>query len=315
MEYIKNKTSEVVTISSLGVELHPNEERLISEFANRSKLQDYASSLIDLIYSDKVIITDADRFEFTKVESVQYISSAYLKVKVDYEASKERNNYYFLKDTFNLKKNETIEKLFRGRVKFLRVISSNSTIDIQITTGDGLVLPADDVIKREELAFNFDGDMKDPILKITAEGVTDVDIFMEGFNNDMEPKDLQTFIDTWYKNEEMWTSQNAVILMVKDNASDVDSPSLIQSSTGNTLVIPDKRYYKTGYYYRIYKITDNEFFIEYLENNNWSIWNPNRYAVRVKNIRYIQFTDKTIDVKSTDLLIPYEDYQFDKSSH
>ena len=312
--FFKNITQANVLV--LGITLEPSEMLPVSEFGNSDKIIQYYDEIIELINSNNITLCYIDGVAETNTAKIsRMLSGNITNVTIDYEASNKENNYYFLKDKFDLKKDETIEKLFRGRVKYLKITPDKSTINIKIITGDGLTLPADNIIKREELEFNFDGDIKDLILSITAEGRTEVEIFMEGFNNDMEPKDLQTFIDTWYKNEETWNNQNAVILMVKDNAWDVDSPSLIQDPTGNTLVIPDRQFHRSGYYYRVYKIANNEYFVEYLENNRWSIWNPNRYAVRVKNIKYIQFTDKTIDVTTSSDIIPYEDYQFDKSNH
>ncbi len=76
MEKIKNLTSSDLNLQSLGIILNPNEVRDIAEFATRNILQNNASFLNDLVYTDKISILSADHESFSKVEAVQYISNA-----------------------------------------------------------------------------------------------------------------------------------------------------------------------------------------------------------------------------------------------
>jgi hypothetical protein len=311
MEYIKNITNNNLPLVPLGIILAPGELREMSEFASRSKLQDYASYFNDKVYLGEIIIVDAAMNQYSKVESVQYFSNAFSKVTIDYNASKSYNNYYFLKDTISLKKNEYIDKFFKGRLKSLSILSKNSTVDIMITTGEGVELPADNLIKRQELSFDFDGDLQNAKLRIQAEGHTEVDIFMEGWNNEFSPEELQHFVHSWYANEELWKTEKAVIVSYVNNSSNIVNPSIIEGT--NTLKIDDKKEKdpENNDFYRIYKVTKNEYEVELLESNFWSTWSPNRYFVRAKNITHIEFEDETVDLSAV-TLNSYLDHDADK---
>ena len=82
MEKIKNLTNLDLNLQSLGIVLLPNQIREIDEFANRIILQNNASYLNDLIYTNKIAILDSDNNTFSKVEAIQFISNAYSKVLI-----------------------------------------------------------------------------------------------------------------------------------------------------------------------------------------------------------------------------------------
>ena len=196
MEKIKNLTNTELNLQSLGVILSPNQIREIDEFATRVILQNNASYLNDLVYTGKITIIDADNNEFSKVEAVQFISNAYSKVIIS-NTSELKNNgkYYFLKDKFDIK-NEIIEKSFKGCVDSIYIIPEINSCEITITTGEGLVLQTDEIMKRQTFELETNGKLYNPIIKIYSKYNNNIDIFIDG-TSDEETSILQTFINNW----------------------------------------------------------------------------------------------------------------------
>lgn len=196
MEKIKNLTSSDLNLQSLGIILNPNEIRDIAEFATRNILQNNASFLNDLVYTDKIAILSADHESFSKVEAIQYISNAYSKVIISNTADlTSKGKYYFLKDSFNIK-NQYIIKTFKGYVDSIYIIPDTNVCEITITTGDGLVLPTDEIIKRQTFELETGGKLYNPSVKIYSNYTNTINIFMDG-TSDEETDVLQDFIDNW----------------------------------------------------------------------------------------------------------------------
>lgn len=196
MEKIKNLMNEELNLQSLGVILLPNQIREIAEFSTRATLQNNASYLNDLVYSNKISIIDADNNEFSKVEAIQFISNAYSKVVVS-NTSELKNNgkYYFLKDKFDLK-DEIIEKSFNGHVDSIYIIPELNSCEITIITGEGLILQTDEVMKRQTFELETNGKLYNPVIRIYSKYNNSIDIFIDGTSEE-ETSILQTFIDNW----------------------------------------------------------------------------------------------------------------------
>lgn len=300
MEYVKNKTLENLTLDPLGIILGPEEIRDITEFADRTRLQLNATYLNDLIYLDKIIILDADYKEFSKVLSVQYISNGFSKVIIDVEKQASYNNYYFLKDFINLNKNESTEINFKGRVKSVFITSTTNDIDVQMVTGDRLRLPLDNLVKRQTLEFEFNGDVKDPTIEITSgTGHTVVEYFIEGYSVTDSPKLIQKFIDTSFKDETEWKTSDVVIVKIDTDKENLKTINIINEPTGNRIFINDNHAIDSLTYYKIYKITNKEFVIEFVENEKWDYWSPNRFRLKFKNTKFVHFNDVVIDLTNT----------------
>jgi hypothetical protein len=195
MEYIKNKTAADLELLGLGITLSADEDRDIAEFANRGVLQDNASYLNELVYNDKIRILDADRNELSKVECVQYISNAYSKVVVELDKTSENDKWYFVKDEFRVKKNEVVKKSFLGNVESLYVYTSSANIDALVKL-NGLVMPVEELVKRQTFELELKGKAKDLELEITGRGTTNVDVYIDGYTT-ASVVEVQEFIDNW----------------------------------------------------------------------------------------------------------------------
>jgi hypothetical protein len=195
MEYIKNTTTADLELLGLGITLSAGEDRDIAEFANRGVLQDNASYLNELVYNDKIRILDADRNELSKVESVQYISNAYSKVVVELDKTSENDKWYFVKDEFRVKKNEVVRKSFIGNVESLYVYTSSSNIDALVKL-NGLVMPVEELVKRQTFELELKGKAKGLELEITGRGTTNVDVYIDGYTT-ASVEEVQEFIDNW----------------------------------------------------------------------------------------------------------------------
>jgi hypothetical protein len=195
MEYIKNITAADLELLGLGITLSADEDRNAAEFANRGVLQDNASYLNELVYNDKIRILDADRNELSKVECVQYISNAYSKVVVELDKTSENDKWYFVKDEFRVKKNEVVKKSFLGNVESLYVYTSSANIDALVKL-NGLVMPVEELVKRQTFELELKGKAKDLELEITGRGTTNVDVYIDGYTT-ASVVEVQEFIDNW----------------------------------------------------------------------------------------------------------------------
>jgi hypothetical protein len=195
MEYIKNMTIVDLELLGLGITLGAGEYRDIAEFANRGVLQDNASYLNELVYNNKIILLDADKNEMSKVESVQYISSAYSKVVVELDKTSENDKWYFVKDEFRVKKNEVVRKSFLGNVESLYVYTSSSNIEVLVKL-NGLVMPVEELVKRQTFELELKGKAKYLELEITGQGTTNVDVYIDGYTT-ASVEEVQEFIDNW----------------------------------------------------------------------------------------------------------------------
>lgn len=195
MEYIKNISENKIELLSLGVELEVGAEREVSEFANRSVLQNNASYLCDLVYNDKIVILDADRNQFSKVEAVQYISNAYTKVIVDSDNHDANDKWYFVRDEFILKKKVVLTKTFLGNVESLYMYSSSSEVTVGMKL-NGLVMPVETLDKRQRVDMELKGKANELELTFESNGTTTLELYIDGYS--VEDTDVvQTFIDNW----------------------------------------------------------------------------------------------------------------------
>ena len=195
MEYIKNLTNEPLQLLPVGVILGPLEHRDISEFSNRSKLQDYASYLNDLVYQDKIIILNADLSEFSKVESVQYFSNSYNKVVVELDNTGNADKWYFVKDEFMFKKNTTVVKRFLGNVESLYIYTSSADIEVLVKL-NGLTMPLEELSKRQTFELELKGKAENLEIEVTGQGSTTVDMYIDGYTI-AGIEEVQEFIDNW----------------------------------------------------------------------------------------------------------------------
>lgn len=197
MYYIKNLTSGILPLPDFGIELNPGEIRDLFSFTNRSKLQDCSSVINDLIYQDKIILTDADFNHLSKVDCIQITSNAYTKVIITEDNSKNNSKYYFVTDEFRIdSKKPTVIKQFMGSVETLRIVPSNP-VTVTITTGDGIILPSDSLIKRQTLEYDFNSKIKDISIKFERSySTSDIEIFIDGTST-KTVQEIQNFIDNW----------------------------------------------------------------------------------------------------------------------
>jgi len=199
MEKIKNLTSQTLSLVYFGIELQADESREISSFSNRSKIQNYAEYLNDLVYQDKIIVVGVDGNEFSKVESIQYFSNAYNKVLIENVSEvQDEGKFYYVEDYFYLYRNAVSTKTFKGKVQSMSIVAHRNDISVKITTGDGLVLPEKYIYKRQAIDLEFKGKLKDPIIELKAEKGNNnlTEIYIDGYSI-LSVQELQTFIDNW----------------------------------------------------------------------------------------------------------------------
>lgn len=281
----------------VGVTISDNEVILIDELGTRDQIRLNANDIITAVTSNNIQFEYTDGYvqsDITKLYNL--LQNGYTEVQVTnkVEVEQKLNNYYFLKDTFKIKKDEIIEKEFRGRLKSLAIKPNDRDIDVVIVTGDGLILPAENLTKHQTMEFEFGGDIKDPIIRFIGTGTNEIDIFLEGFNNEVSLSDLQRFVNTWYEDHTSWSTAK-IVVSTNRNYRGVDYSTTNDVINGNKITINDDKSNGT-YTYKIYKVKPNDYKVELLYNGYWGSWSDARFSLRVKNVRHFEFNDTSIDV-------------------
>lgn len=293
--YFKNISTTTLTLGSLGVVLAPNEVRSFAECGNEEAINNAAPLLNDLVYTNKLQVINDTNTVLSKAESVASITSPYNLVSL--LSPKGNDRYYFLKDNFQIPKNVTITKYFRGTVSSLFVTPNSNNVDIVIISGDGLRLPTDELIKRQTLEFSFEDRIRDIEVQLTArDSNVEVDVFLEGHSDVDTVETLQNFINTWYQDANTWNTTASVLVKSSIKNSSWTGVHTVDSVNGNRLVIPASKIVTAGSReFEVY-IDNVSIIVEYLEWDSYSPKNPDKLKVIYKNIRYIQFSDVTIDL-------------------
>ena len=198
MYYMKNITLSELNISPLGIVLQSGAFRDTSEFATRTKMQEVASYLNDLVYTDKIILLNADMKEYSKVECVQIISNGYEVIVVNNIAvTPPEGKYYFVKGICKVNKaHSSCIREFKGNCQTLFIISSGK-VNIKLSSGAGLILSDETLEKRQTLELDFGGRMKDLVIQIDKlKSTVEVEVFIDGYSYEDIPT-IQTFIDNW----------------------------------------------------------------------------------------------------------------------
>lgn len=299
MYYIKNISVESVTLGGLGVVIAPGETRSYNDIGTIETISQFQSTLNDLVLQEKIVILNDALEEFTTAESSEIINNASSVSSLDELISINPSlaeNYYFLKDSFKLGKYEIITKRFRGRVNSLHLTPLTNKCQVTIISGEGIVMPIDELVKRQTLEFNFDGKIED--IEIVIESLNysvEIDVFIEGHSRLDKLDTLQDFIDTWYEDLSVWKTPN--IITVKDSIKEKAWKNIIKTNeaAGNIIEINAPKIVGVNKEFEIY-VDGNETIIEYLEWDVDGAWNPRKFYTVFKNVKYVTFTDGTIEV-------------------
>jgi hypothetical protein len=194
MYNFKNLTTKPLSLDTLGIILQPLESRDFLSVANRGVISMNGEIFTSLIYSDSIIVTDVDGNYFSKEESVLIIVDAYNKVEIinselevnigdiTIEYNKGSNEYYYFGKQFALKPSEKYVFHFKGHLKSCKFEIHGGNILINIANMGQISLEDDEV-------FDFDYQLKDPLIEITSTKLSTFQIFVEGIYIDaIKPK-------------------------------------------------------------------------------------------------------------------------------
>lgn len=328
--FIKNIVAQQVKIHSINLGLQKGETRkLVASFDN--EFSDVKNEL-DVLVDDKQIeiidtlghtLTTSEIFAHSVEDSAQRIKDELIQSP---ELKEER--FYYVEDMFCISKGEHTYKSFKGFADTLRISVKNKYIKYRIKS-QGIIMPWQYLKQDKENILNFEYRLRDPEIEILSDsGDVDVNIYIDGYVTDLSPMDLQNFIDTWYEEqtdcdnsawygEAGWWNNNKI---TKDGewsswywASKIGSfidktindynlsvgTKIVQHQDGAKIVIPQS--YKTlngldSSDFKVFENSQGSYTIELVGYNALDSWNLNTFKVEVENIRFIEFSDQTLDV-------------------
>lgn len=306
--YIKNISAQNILIG--GAVIGAGNTKALDDIGSREYIRAYSEQLLQHVTQGRAEIQYPDG---SKEDRITAIHTLIMQGFIGVDINKVPKNFYFLKDSFRLKKDESAEKYFLGYCTGVWVTSTTSPVKVTVKTKQGLSLPADRIVKNQNLEFDWPEGMKDPEIEIEAEATTDVVIYVEGWNDATPTKNIQRFINTWGEDVTQWSTSKPVLGAHRFNPLAQQCPDLIEDDVnGHTLRIYDDRYPNGTGEYLIYEVkTGKEYAVELVENNLWSPYNINRYHLHVNNIKFIQFNDQTVDLTLV-TLPPYSDHSLTK---
>lgn len=302
MYYFKNISVGTITLGALGVVMSPNEERGFDSVGGTENIVKSAGFLSDLVYNNSLIVTDSDGIVYSKSDSVLIIADSHnivSVVNVDEFNPTKNDIYYFMKDKFTIPKGTSITKHFRGSVSSLFLTPYTGDLEVTIISGNTLRMPVEKLIQRQTLEFNFDNRIEDMEVIITSTGGnSSVDLFVDGHAKRDSVDELQSFIDTWYEDDTIWNTSKCIT--VKDRIPNIlwGFTKTNDSVNGNTVSINTTKVQAVNKEFEIYQ-QDKDIIVEYIEWDVSTAWNPNQFYTVFKNVRYITFTDQTIDLTIT----------------
>jgi len=315
MYYFKNISLDVVNIGNTGADVEPGERRAFNEVGSREEIADNVGEITPLIYQSILVIME-DEFDLPSNDAALVVANNYNRIVIDNteDFNDSKSIYYFVRDRFYIKEDHRMIKHFRGKVSSLYVIPSTSDVEVTIITGDGLVLPGENLVKRQTLELDFNNKVRDIQVVITAESTNAyVELFIEGYSQGEDIDDIQRFINTWYEDSDSWESDGKLSISGNKNyLSGVKVTVENDDNLGNTLVIGSD--YNRGVGKEFGTFEDGKYlYIKYLEWNEWGAWNPRTFEYWVKNCRFVKFNDRTIDMRTGDAVerIQYKDRHLD----
>ena len=313
MYYFKNISLDVVDLGGTGADVEPGASRAFNDVGQRDDIADQSGDINKLIYAGLIVIMEDDR-ELSKDEGTQVVSNNYNKVVIgnpEVINNSVKSLYYFVRDRLTIRRGYRVIKHFKGRVESMYIIPSNSNLDVSILTGDGLLLPTENLVKRQTLELDFKGKVRDIEVSIEADtSSATVEIFMDGYATVEEVKELQDFIDTWNEDHHTWGT-GEIIVKTSYNNNKLKTDIINNSDLGNTFIINSNYNIGVGKEFGIFQHGSSTL-VEYLEWNQWSAWNPREFRVWLKNVRYIKFNDRIIDITDPAYtLVEYRDRKDD----
>jgi len=305
--YLKNISGSQLIIG--GSLFNIDAQKPLTSIGSRETIRGYAEQILQEISNNnlEVVYPDGDT-----EDRLTIIHNLLMNGFIGVELNKPEKNYYFLRDTFKLKKDEFVEKVFIGKVRSIQLTPQSNAIDIVMITHQGLELPANKVTKNQTIEFNFEEGLLNPTIRLSTPATTEIDIFIEGYDESCENYLLQRFIKTWYQDVSLWTTTKPTLCFCKFNYKIHQKPTLIEDDVnGHTLRVYDNRNPDVNQEYKIYKERTNSYVVEFITDSKWNPFDENRYHVRSTNISFIQFDDQTVDL-SVETLVDYITHESDK---
>lgn len=334
--YIKNLTNSTIVINSLKIGIHQDETRkVIADFEN--EYVDTKAELDLLVDDNKIEIIDeigkqiktSDLFQESLEEKNKEIKANEIKTE---ETESER--FYYLEDFFCIEKGAYVSKTFKGNVDTVRINVKNANVKYRFKS-QGVAMPWQLLKMDKENILNFEYRLKDPILEILADKAdAALNVYIDGFVTGISSNDLQHFIDTWYEHQtdcnvanewgadidwwlnsqitsdewNGWDWTSKIGSFIEKTITDYEIAAntiIVQQHDGAKLLIPANYTDIVDDVNEKYKIFQNDqgiYTIELVAFNNTIAWDPKLFKVKVKNIRYIEFLDQTVDVTLSEIM-------------
>ena len=181
-------------IEILGVGFNEDQERPLSDFGDAAYIKKNQNDILEAIKAEALQMLYSDG----KVESdiniiIDILNGTNTPSVTEQDAS---GRYYYLRDTFQVKKDEPVLKKFIGRVYRIAITPWGDT-KFGAKTESGLILPEDGLPPSEtfELKPELGSDINEIYLATDKDYVW-VTVIMDGYTN--EPNEvLQPFINNW----------------------------------------------------------------------------------------------------------------------
>ena len=176
-------------IELLGVKIRKDDARQLKDFGDTTFIKENIDTFIkaidaeaiELRYSDGVAVVDID----TIVEILMGIENSNI------------GRYYYLRDTFEVKKDEPVLKKFIGKVYRIAITPRKEPIEMSAKCESGLEFPEDGLPACEtfELKPEFGSDINEVYLATDKASVW-VTVIMDGYSTEALTV-LQPFINDW----------------------------------------------------------------------------------------------------------------------
>jgi hypothetical protein len=291
---IRNITSANINVT--GVTITPDEVIELSDLGSREDLSKNTTEIISFFNNNSIQFEYTDGYIQTEIQKIySLLQNGFISVGVE----EAQQRYYYLKDNMKITKSDIIEKTFNGKLKALTITPSQNDVFFTIITSDGIQLQPESLSKKQTIEFDFADGLINPIIRITSSRTANVDIFMEGTDCQCKAKLLQRFINTWKEDRDEWITTKPVFTCRWYDTNMCSSPDLVEDDVnGHTAVFPFSRI-DGNVEYKIYHDDEFEYTIERTISGKWEPFNIDRYGVRVKNVKYAQFADGTINLYNT----------------
>ena len=189
---IKNITD--IEVDVIGVSLLAGEELAVSDIGSAMQLRLGTDEIVELIASDKIAMQYADGVAEESVQKIVDILDN--RIATVSAVVNDAGQYYYLRDTFEVKSGSPVLKKFKGRVHRIAVTPWGDA-KFGAKTCTGLVMPEDGLPPKEtfELKPDHGSDIAEVYLATDKPSVW-VTVIMDGYSS-APVSELQPFINGW----------------------------------------------------------------------------------------------------------------------